>query len=186
MFEYAFTIGQDSHRLIEKKDSILMLGGYPLHGDLAFEANSDGDVFYHALTNAISGITGRNILGDIADHLCLEKGIRDSRVYLEEALCDLRRGLPNNSSKSSEIRMTVNGIQVSAWELRNISFSVECRKPHLSGVIPQVKESIAKVVGILPASVGITATTGEGLSDCGKGLGIMVFCCCTFRRNVCE
>ena len=180
MFEYAFTIGQDSHRLIEKTDSILMLGGYPLHGDLAFEANSDGDVFFHALTNAISGITGRNILGAVADHLCLEKGIKDSRVYLEEALCDLRRGLPY---ACGGMKNTSGQKHPVPWEITHISFTVECKKPHLSEFIPQIKESVARVVGIPAFSVGLTATSGEGLSGCGKGLGMMVFCCCSFRRK---
>lgn len=181
MFEYLSTIGQDSHRLIEKTDSILMLGGYPLHCDLAFEANSDGDVFFHALTNAISGVTGRNILGAIADDMCFAKGITDSRVYLEEALCDLRRGLLYNSGGVQDLSKEK---RLSSWEITHVSFTIECRKPHLSEVIPHIRESIGKTLGIQPASIGITATSGEGLSSYGRGLGVMVFCCCSFRRPV--
>ena len=37
----------------------------------------------------------------------------------------------------------------------------------------------AGLLGILPGQVGITATTGEGLTDFGKGLGVSVFCIIT-------
>ena len=173
MFEYAFTIGQDSHRFIENPDGILVLGGFPVRGDVSFAANSDGDVFLHALTNAVSGLTGRNILGAEADRLCLEQGITDSRVYLEEALKDL---------KKTGLSLDPGSDLSSSWEISRISFSVEGKKPHLAEVIPEIKKSVAEMIHLSPESIGITATTGEGLSDVGRGLGMMVFCGCTFRR----
>ena len=81
------TIGQDSHRFGEPcGDTFIKLGGTDIPFDRPIEANSDGDVVYHAITNAISGFTGVNILGGEADKICLEKGIKDSSVYLEKAL----------------------------------------------------------------------------------------------------
>ena len=52
--------------------------------------NSDADVVLHALTNAISGLTGVNILGETADRLCLEEGITDSFQYLQAAMAEAR------------------------------------------------------------------------------------------------
>ena len=167
MYEYRSAIGQDSHRFYaesectEKGERVLLLAGVPFPGECPFIANSDGDVFLHALTNAVSGITGRNILGEVADKLCLEQGVTDSRMYLREALTDL-----------------------GSWEITCVSFSAECKKPKLFPRIQEMKESIGIMLNLSPLSVGITATSGEGLSDCGRGLGMTVFCSVTVRREV--
>ena len=63
-------IGQDSHRFEESLGKPLILGGVVFPGEPGLLANSDGDVVLHAITNAVSGITGPNILGKIADEMC--------------------------------------------------------------------------------------------------------------------
>ena len=63
-------IGQDSHRFEETPGKRLILGGVVFPGEVGLLANSDGDVVLHAITNAVSGITGRNILGRVADEMC--------------------------------------------------------------------------------------------------------------------
>lgn len=148
-------IGQDSHRTaaVPGKER-LILGGVKFEDYPALEANSDGDVVLHALTNAISGITSENILGARADKICFG-GNRDSRAYLAEALKFL------------------NG------KITHVSFTIECKAPHLSAKIPQMRESIGKLIELPPERVGITATSGEGLTDFGRGLGISVFCIVT-------
>ena len=70
-------IGQDSHRFEEGYGKPLILGGVVFPGETGLLANSDGDVVLHAITNAVSGITGRNILGRVADEMC-QSGITDS------------------------------------------------------------------------------------------------------------
>ena len=158
IMEYAYitTIGQDSHRFLEEtfspEESSIMLGGYKVPFDRQFQANSDGDVILHAITNAISGYTGVNILGGAADELCLEKGIKDSTVYLKEALKYMK--------------------DVS---IVHVSMTVECLRPKLKAHIPGIKESVAGLLGISPEHVGLTATTGEGLTGFGRGEGIQVF-----------
>ncbi len=153
------SIGQDSHRFDEEnKEKKLMLGGIPLEGSPLL-GNSDADVILHALTNAISGISGVNILGEISDKICLQDGITDSRKYLLESLKFLR-GL-----------------------ISHVSFSIECLTPKISPVIPAMKKNIASLLGIDVSSVGITATTGEGLTDFGKGLGIQCFCILTVLQD---
>ncbi len=143
-------IGQDSHRF-ERKGSKkeLMLGGVTIPGCPGLSGNSDADVILHAVTNAISGISGINILGAIADALCLDSGVRDSRVYLKMAIDTLR-----------------------PWRLTHVAVSVEAMRPRLSDRIPAMRKSIAGLCGITADEVGITATSGEGLTAFGKGLGI--------------
>ncbi len=150
-------LGQDSHRFDENSDKPLILGGVIIKDAPALDANSDGDVLLHALTNAVSGLTCRNILGPAADALC-RAGFTDSWVYLNEALRDLKK---------------LGG------KVIRVSFSVECARPRLLAHIPAMRKSVADMLGIGPAQVGITATSGEGLTDFGRGLGIQALCLIT-------
>ena len=156
------TIGQDSHRFGSPcGETTIKLGGIDIPFDKPIEANSDGDVVYHAITNAISGFTGVNILGGEADKICLEQGIKDSSIYLEKALEYLKDG-----------------------KIVHCSITIECLRPKLMTHIPAMKESIGNILGIPASSVGITATTGEGLTGFGRGEGIQVFCILTFTKEI--
>jgi len=149
------SIGQDSHRFdFDNSEKKLILGGIVLEGT-PLMGNSDADVVLHALTNAVSGVTGVNILGAIADKMCLEDGVTDSSAYLVEAMKHLK------------------------GSINHVSFSIECLVPKLSAHIPRMKAQIAQLLSIDTSSIGITATTGEGLTDFGLGLGIQCFCVLT-------
>jgi len=150
-------VGQDSHAFEENNGKPLILGGVVFDGCPGMRANSDGDVVLHALTNAVSGITCRNILGNVADRMCKD-GITDSAEYLRVALDDLAQ------------KNTV---------IRHVSFTMECLRPKISPRADEIRESIASLLGLDASCVGITATTGEGLTAFGKGEGIMVFCIIT-------
>lgn len=163
MEQYITAIGQDSHRFTDEKSeekNKLLLGGVEIPGCSGLKGNSDGDVVLHALTNAVSGISCVNVLGEIADKMCSE-GITDSKKYLEYALDTLKDE-----------------------SIIHVSISIECKKPVLAPYVDLMRKSIAKAVGIHESSVGITATSGEELTDFGKGLGIQVFCVITVRRNI--
>ena len=57
-------IGQDSHRFdFESKNKNLVLGGIVFENATPTLGNSDADVVLHSITNAISGITCKNVLG---------------------------------------------------------------------------------------------------------------------------
>ena len=146
-------IGQDSHRFEpDASAKPLILGGVVVPGAPGLEGNSDSDVVLHALCNAISGLSGVNILGAHTDKLCKEQGITDSGVYLQDAL------------------KTLAGIT-----LAHISISIEARRPHLSGHVNSIRQSIAAKVSLPVARVGLTATSGEGLTAFGRGEGIQAF-----------
>jgi 2-C-methyl-D-erythritol 2,4-cyclodiphosphate synthase len=155
-------IGQDSHRIQEPAaGKALVLGGVALAEAYALEGNSDSDVVLHAITNAVSGITGRPILGPVADRLC-KAGVVNSAVYLERALEDL------------------SGI---GYRLTHVSVTLECRRPKIMPVLAAMTEKVADLLGISPEDVGITATSGEGLTDFGKGLGIQAFAVATAAKE---
>lgn len=148
-------IGQDSHKIdYNNKEKKLILGGIEFQGEYSLSANSDGDVVLHAITNAISGITCKNILGKVADDMC-KNGITNSEEYLKEALKYLEE------------------------KIVHLSISIECKTPKISPKIEQMRSKIAQILQIEKNSIGITATTGENLTEAGKGNGICVFACLT-------
>jgi 2-C-methyl-D-erythritol 2,4-cyclodiphosphate synthase len=150
-------LGQDSHRFdLKNQTKKLRLGGVVFEGEPPLQGNSDADVVLHALCNAISGITSVNILGAVSDDLCLKQGITDSRVYVQEALKFLK-----------------------AWRITHLSCSIECKKPKITPKIPEMKASLSELLGLEKQDVGITATSGEGLTAFGRGEGIQVLCIVT-------
>lgn len=151
------SIGQDSHAFDDADTKPLILGGVKFDGYPGMRANSDGDVILHALTNAVSGITCRNILGSVADKMC-KSGITDSAKYLEEALRDL---------------------DALGRKITHVSFTVECLRPKFAPKTEEIRARIGELLNIPASCVGITATTGEGLTAFGRGEGIMVFCILT-------
>ena len=56
----------------------------------------------------------------------------------------------------------------------HVSISIECKIPKISPKIEEMRKNIARILNISDNSVGITATTGEELTECGKGNGIAV------------
>ncbi len=168
MYEYRNAIGQDSHRFETSATSAfsskpLILAGVVIPGIEGLDGNSDADVVFHSLTNAISGISCVNILGNVSDKMCLEDKITDSSAYLLKAIETLGE-----------------------YILVNVSFSIECKRPHITPFIDEMRNSIASITGLAPDSIGITATSGEGLTDFGRGLGISAFCIVTARKKIYE
>lgn len=146
-------IGQDSHRISESKDKPFVLGGVTFDEPFCLEGNSDSDVILHAITNAISGVTGKPVLGPVADKLC-KAGDKDSRTYLRIALEDLK---------------------AIGYAVSHVSVSIECLRPKILPKLEALRASVTGLLGVTVADVAITATTGEGLTDFGKGLGVQAF-----------
>ena len=57
----------------------------------------------------------------------------------------------------------------------HLSISIECKIPKISPKIEEMRKNIARVLNVEENCIGITATTGEGLTEFGKGNGISVF-----------
>lgn len=146
-------IGQDSHRFLSRDSSKpCIVGGIIFEDAPGFNANSDGDVVLHAICNAITSLTGTLILGHIADELFLKDGITDSAVYLQAALETL-----------GQQRIT------------HVAVTIEAKKPKFKESLPKMREKIASLMNLEISQVGITATSGEGLTDFGCGDGVQAF-----------
>ena len=148
-------IGQDSHRF-DGAAKPLVLGGVAFPGEPGLEGNSDADVVLHALCNAISGATGHNVLGAEADRMLRDHGESDSEAYVRAALGGL-----------------------AGYAVTHVSIAIECSRPRIAPRADEMRANIARIVGVGPGSVGITATSGEGLTAFGQGLGVQAICIVT-------
>lgn len=154
-------IGQDSHRFLPPDSSKpCIIAGIIFDGVPGFNANSDGDVVFHAICNAISSLTGVLILGDIADDLCFKDGITDSEVYLLEAIKTLKTQI-----------------------VSHVAITIEGKKPKFKLRLLEMRANIARIMSLDISQVGITATSGEGLTDFGCGDGVQVFAIVTTEET---
>ena len=144
-------IGQDSHAFSRDVNKPLVLAGITITDHIGLQGNSDADVVLHALCNALSSISGTTILGAITDTMC-KQGITDSKLYLEKAI----QTMQNHA-------------------LVHIAISIECKTPKLSPWIATMRSSLAGLTKLKTDQIGITATSGEGLTAFGKGEGIQAF-----------
>jgi 2-C-methyl-D-erythritol 2,4-cyclodiphosphate synthase len=150
-------IGQDSHRFLPADSTKpCILGGVIFENVPGLDADSDGDVIFHAICNAITSLTGVPILGGIAIDLCRKDGITDSQVYLERALQTLGK-----------------------QKIVHLALALEGKRPRFEEKISAMRRKIAQVMKLSEKQVGITATTGDGLTDFGCGDGLQCFCIIT-------
>ena len=85
-------MGQCSHRFLSPDTTKpCIVAGLIFEDAPGFSADSDGDVVFHSICNAITSVTGIPILSGVANDLCHKGGITDSQVYLESALETLGR-----------------------------------------------------------------------------------------------
>jgi 2-C-methyl-D-erythritol 2,4-cyclodiphosphate synthase len=146
-------IGQDSHRF-NKSPKPLVMGGVVIDNHLGLQGNSDGDVIIHSLCNALSSAIGGESISTWADPMCFDNKITDSRKYLEY----------------------IYKIVSKNYSIVNISIAIEAETPRLS--IDQkagIKKSLSSILEISHDQIGITYTSGEGLTAFGQKKGIQAF-----------
>ncbi|MBI2134783.1 2-C-methyl-D-erythritol 4-phosphate cytidylyltransferase [Candidatus Woesearchaeota archaeon] len=146
-------IGLDSHKFTDKKKP-LIIGGIKISDKDGFDANSDGDVVLHALFNAISTAIGMKSLGFYADKM-FEKGITDSKQYL---------------------KLILDKVDNKNLKISNVAVMLEGKKPKIDEHIDKIKKSLSKLLKIKEENIGIAATSGEEMTEFGKGNGMECIC----------
>jgi 2-C-methyl-D-erythritol 2,4-cyclodiphosphate synthase len=148
-------LGQDSHRFADSvKDSKkpLILGGVRISENGGLLGNSDTDVILHSLCNALSSAIGGDSLATWSDEMCFKKGIKDSKKYVEYVFKKVKQ---------------------KKYRVVNVSICVEAKKPNIElETVQKIKETIASLLEIKKEQVGLTFTSGEGLTPFGQGKGI--------------
>ena len=163
---YAFMkigIGKDSHIFSKNKTSKpCVIGGVVVDDLPAFQAHSDGDVLYHSLFNAICSALGKKSIGHYFPNNSEENKNQDSKIFLEKA----KSFLTEDSCKIS-----------------NISIVVECAKPNIDKIEDEIKQNISQILNIKKSQIGITATTGEGATPWGAGIGVEVLTIISLQKT---
>lgn len=152
-------LGQDSHRFSDKEKK-LVLGGHILPDEQGLEANSDGDVILHALFNAVSQALGKRSLGHYADPLC-GKGITDSKEYM---------------------KIILGIMEKEKYKINNIGIMLECKRPKIDIHADKIIEAMGRLLNIKKEQIGITATSGEGLTEFGQGKGMQCFAIVSLKK----
>jgi 2-C-methyl-D-erythritol 2,4-cyclodiphosphate synthase len=152
-------LGYDCHPFAE--DRQLILGGVEVPFERGLEGHSDADVLTHAVIDALLGAAA---LGDIGQHF----PDSDERY----------RG-----ARSIELlRDTVGMVAASGLEVRHIDATVMLERPTLASVREQIRESLARVLGLGLEHVSVKATRGEGIGFVGRGEGAAALAIATVER----
>ena len=144
--------GIDIHRLIEGNG--FLLGGVEIEGNYSIEAHSDGDILYHAVSDALLGAVS---MGDIGEHF------------------------PDNSKNTLNMNsediflFCLNEIHKKGYKIANIDNTILLQKPKLRPYILKIRENMAKVSGLDTEQISVKATTTEKLGYVGESKGIMVY-----------
>ena len=142
--------GYDVHRLVEGRQ--LILGGVDIPWERGLLGHSDADVLTHAVMDALLGAAG---LGDIGRHFPDTDPAyagADSLKLLEHVAGLLReRG----------------------FVVGNVDATVLAQRPKLAPHIPQMRDNLARAMGVDPGQVNVKATTEEGLGFTGSGEGMV-------------
>ncbi len=141
--------GYDVHQLVEGRD--LILGGVKIDHPKGLLGHSDADVLTHAIMDALLGALA---LGNIGDHF------PDTDPAYK------------NANSLMLLKHVWALIQTKGWELCNIDSVIAAQKPKLKPFIPQMRETLASVLGVDVSAISVKATTTEHLGFEGREEGI--------------
>lgn len=152
--------GYDVHRLIPNR--ALVLGGVTVPYEYGLLGHSDADALLHAVMDAILGAIAE---GDIGQHFP-DSDPRYSGVASTTLLCEV-----------------IAVAEARGYCVGNIDATVVAQRPKLMPYIPQMREVIAKTVGIPVECVSVKATTEEGLGFTGSLEGIAAHAVVLMKRK---
>ena len=141
--------GYDVHRLVEGRR--LILGGVEVPFDKGLLGHSDADVLTHAVMDALLGACA---LGDIG-HLFPDS----DPAYL-------------GASSLVLLGRVMDLLAREGWRLENADLTILAQRPKLKDHIPQMRQNLARAMGVPLTAVSVKATTEEGLGFTGMEQGI--------------
>ena len=141
--------GYDVHRLVEGRRCII--GGVDIPYERGLLGHSDADVLAHALADAILGACRGGDIGKLFPDTDPAYEGADSMKLLA-AVADFVRDR--------------------GYEILDVDSVVAAQAPKLSPYRDQMRENLARAMGISPENVGVKATTTEHLGFEGREEGI--------------
>jgi len=147
--------GYDLHRLepVAPKGAgrPFVLGGVRLEHDMGPVGHSDGDVVYHAVTDAILGALGREDIGQLFPDTDPAWRGADSRELLRRVAHEVAR---------------------QGYRVVNCDVTVLAQAPKLAPHREAMRQNIAMDLGIEMGCVSVKASTTERLGFVGRAEGI--------------
>ena len=152
--------GYDVHRLVQGRR--LILGGQEIPYELGLLGHSDADVLTHAVMDALLGAAGLWDIGHaFPDTDPAYEGI--SSLLMLSQVMEMLRG---------------RGFRVC-----NVDATILAQKPKLAPHIPQMRDNLARHMGVEPEQVNVKATTEEKLGFTGAEQGIAAHAVCLLERK---
>lgn len=141
--------GYDIHRIVSGRP--LVLGGVKFDTDYGLEGHSDADCLTHAICDALLGAAGLPDIGHFFPNTDpIYKNI-DSQVLLARVCAELSRR---------------------SFAISNIDATLIAEKPKIQPHLAEMKAVLSKSTHVPVASIGLKATTNEGMDEIGRGLAI--------------
>ncbi len=134
----------DIHQL--EKGLKIIIGGVAIPSELGIKAHSDGDVLYHAISEAIIGALGK---GDLGTHF----SDKDEKY--------------KNISSSYFLKETKKMLEEEHYQIQNIDATIFIESPMMAPYIPLMKKNICSLLNIGENQINIKATRGEKVGPIG-------------------
>lgn len=139
--------GFDAHPLATGRPCVL--GGVTIPSDAGPLAHSDGDVVLHALADALLGAAAAGDLGSVF-------------------------GSDRPEWKNAPGERLVRHVRelTDHPEIGNVDVTILAAKPRVAEHREAMRASIAALLGTEPGRVSVKASSGNGLTDFGRGEGV--------------
>lgn len=141
--------GYDVHKLTEGRR--LILGGVDIPYAKGLLGHSDADVLVHAVMDALLGACAMGDIGHLFPDNDPAYAGADSVKLLDAVMARLRE---------------------KKFRVGNVDVTVIAQAPKLAPYVPQMKETLARHLGVDADRVNVKATTEEHLGFTGRGEGI--------------
>ena len=145
MLDVRVGLGYDIHRLVEGRR--LVLGGVEIAYDRGLEGHSDADALTHAVVDALLGAAA---LGDIGSHF----PDTDERWRGADSIALLEH--------------TVALVAERGYAVGNVDAIICAEAPRMKPHVAAMRERLARALRVEVDSVGVRATTEEGLGPVGR------------------
>jgi 2-C-methyl-D-erythritol 2,4-cyclodiphosphate synthase len=151
--------GYDIHRIVANRP--LVLAGVRFDTDFGLEGHSDADCVTHAICDALLGAAGLPDIGHFFPNSDPTFKDINSQLLLQRVTAELRQR---------------------GWAPVNIDATVIAEKPRILPRLGEMKLAIANSSGLPVESIGLKATTNEGVDDLGRGLAIAAHAVAMIRK----
>lgn len=152
--------GVDVHQLVEGR--ALVIGGKHIDSDLGALGHSDADVLLHAICDAMLGALNLRDIGfHFSDTDPQYKGI-DSKILLEKTYALIRE---------------------KGYAVVNMDCTVILEKPKLNPHIPDMQQTIARLLECGTDRISIKATTHEKMDSFGERRALKAYAVCLLDKK---